>query len=130
MRDLNTDIKTRDTIIFGEYDENKYQGGIRSYDELNIKKIHELLDKGFINVNERQNLSPTIGKFIKFMDKYPDYKAHGYVVSDKRDDYRFSIEGLVKDKEAENIQELKDFITLSKYADEIIHEGYMWCWWD
>ena len=48
--DLNTDTNTRDQILFGEnFDETKYPGGIRSFEDLPAATMKKLLELNFAN---------------------------------------------------------------------------------
>lgn len=63
------------------------------------------------------------------MRMYPEYTSHGYAVSDTRDDYRVSIEGVEKGSPATTNNELRDYMGLFGLADEF--NGYtMYCWFD
>ena len=129
--ELNKDIATRDKLIFGKYRPNIYEhnGGIQYYEEMSLATLRLLLDKKFIDPEERQNLAPSVQEIYDFMLKYPQYKAHGYAVSDKRDDYRVSIEGVIKGKKTDSPQEFQEFRELFKYADEF-NPNTMYVWFD
>ena len=127
---LNTDIKSRDEIIFSDgYVKDKYYpGGIRKYTGLNVDKLRMLIDQNFADEDERQNECPSIGEIYKFMQKHPSFTAHGYTVDIARDDYRVSIEGVDKGGEM-TVEEFHDFVILFRCADEFdIERGF--CWYD
>ena len=126
---MNTDIVTRDTMIFGSFDREKYMGGVRKCNNLSCFTLEKLVAKDFADPKEAQNDSPTIQEFIKFMKTYKGYTAHGYVVIDTRDDYRVAVEGIDKGGDAESIEELKDFIKLCRWADSLDVDT-MYCWYD
>lgn len=125
---MNMDIKTRDTIIFGEYAPEKYGGGIRYFDGMTITTLKELIDKGFCNPEEEQNCSPTVEQFIDFMEANDGYVVNGYVVSDNRPDYRVSVTAIEKQKPIETKEELETFVYFARYADDFDVAGY--AWWD
>ena len=127
---LNLDVATRDKIIFGEYEEKKYIGGLRHFENLTLENLQKLVKENFACTEDKQNDCPTIGEVMEFMTKYPNYTAHGYVVSIKREAYRVSIEGVSKDGAAESAEELKDFKTLFSKADELVTGVQMYCWFD
>ena len=126
---MNKDIVTRDTMIFGSFDREKYMGGVRQFNNLPCSILMNLVTEDFADLEETQNDSPTIQEFIKFMKTYKGYTAHGYVVIDTRDDYRVSVEGIEKGDDAESIEELKDFIKLCRWADGLDVDT-MSCWYD
>lgn len=121
----------RDMIIFGErFNEEKYLGGIRYFEDLKLEALDQLVKEGYLDVEDAQNAAPTAGEIIEFIRKYPDYTAHGYAVSFRRDDCRVSLEGVAKNFPATSINEFEDFMSLFKDADEIQVEAQMYCWFD
>ena len=130
MRNLNKDIETRDKIIYGKYKPSRYKfGGTQSFRGMMVDTLKTLIDQNFADPEECQNDSPTISEFYDFMERYPEYTAHGYTVSDTRDDYRVSIEGVEKGSPASIYDELQDYMALFAGADEF-NEYTMWCWFD
>ena len=130
MFKLNKDIKTRDEIIFGEYDPQKYMGGVRYFKNINAEVLDKLNELGFIDMEDCQNYSPSNGEFIDFILEHENYTAHGYVVSDTRDDYRVSIEGLFKFGNITYEEAIK-FIDMFRCADEFTcTKEELYCWYD
>ena len=130
MKELNKDIETRDKIIFGKYREATYKhGGVREFEGMTRDTLKQLLDQDFADPDERQNLSPTIIEIYEFMAKYPEYTAHGYAVSNSRDDYRVSIDGVSKGRQSDSVKEYTDYMTLFRYCDEF-NPRTMYCWFD
>lgn len=129
--ELNKDIATRDKIIFGKYRPNIYEhsGGIQHFTNMSLATLRLLLDKHFIDPEDCQNLAPSVQQIYNFMLKYPQYKAHGYAVSDKRDDYRVSLEGVIKGKKTDSPEEFQEFRELFKMADEF-NPNQMMVWFD
>lgn len=129
--EFNKDIETRDKIIYGRYREKKYKyGGTLHYEGLTVGTMKELMDQKFLDPEERQNSSPTVQEIYDFMCTYPGYTAHGYTVSADRDDYRVSVEGVMKPEQAATPEECQAFLRLFENADELRVEGYMYCWFD
>lgn len=131
FEELNRNVKDRDEILFGDYDPDKYSGGVRHFSNLNVDKLTELIDNDFIEIDERQNLSPSTAEFYEFMQNHPAYMAHGYATSNTRSDYRITIEGLHREsKEEVSTGEYNDFRELCQLyeADEVV--GAEYCWWD
>jgi hypothetical protein len=67
------------------------------------------------------------------MQNYPEVRAHGYVVSPDRDDYRVTIEGL----ECPEFKLTEDsfglyinFVKLCRHADELEINSELYSWWD
>lgn len=123
---LNKDEETRDKLLFGNYNPDMYEGGIRRFAGLTAAGISELLKGGFINPREKLNGAPDVVKIHMFMEKYPAYTAHGYAVSLKRSDYRISLSGVAKNRTADSVEEKKDFDYLFGQAQTITYNP-MYC---
>ena len=127
-RSLCKDIKRRDEIIFGNYDPNEYRGGIRRFENMSYDTLKQLVDEGFVDVEDRQNFAPTIQEMMEFSKKYDKhYLFDGYVVSDKRDDYRLSVDAIKRDGDRDTLEEGYDFADFCSEADEIYSK---YAWWD
>jgi hypothetical protein len=133
MRTLNKDYKSRNEIIFGDDDadsNDNWLGGTRRFDSLNLEQLHALIRNEFIDLEDCQNYSPSVGDFLDFMKKYPEVEAHGYAVSHKRDDYRVSLEGIRFGGKV-TMKMLLDFVHLCRHADEFhADEKGLYAWWD
>ena len=128
--ELNRDIETRDKILFGKYRPSPYEhGGIRYYNGLTVQKLKILIENNFADPEECQNLAPSIGEIYAFMQKYPEYTAHGYAVSIDRHDYRVSIEGVEKGSTFKSIEEFEDYMNVFRFCDEF-NPATMRCWFD
>lgn len=126
----NMDIKKRDEFLFGNYDPHRYDlGGISRFRYLYVEGLKWLVDEGFADPDEAQNDAPTIEEFINFMENHPEFVAHGYAVTDERDDYRISIEGIESDDEIVDVDTLKDFVDMFRFADEFYIDP-PYCWFD
>jgi len=44
MYKYNMDIETRDKIIFGSYEPDKYMGGCRDFEDMNVETLKELVN--------------------------------------------------------------------------------------
>lgn len=127
---LNNNEEQRDMIIFGEYDPDKYAGGVRKFEGLTCSQLSDLLRLNFINPLEKKNGSPDVVQIQQFLEKYPDYTAHGFVTAKRRYDYRVTLEGVSKDKPADSEEELNDFRILFKEALELVTGERMFCWYE
>lgn len=128
---LNTDVKTRDKLIFGKYEPKKYSGGIRRFEGMTPYTLSSLLHLKFIDPECTQNYSPTVAVFHDFICKYPEYTVHGYAVELERNDYRVSIEGVEKPEGYGSAEELEEFTLLFRKADEFhVGSDFMRCWFD
>lgn len=110
-------------------------GGVKGFKGLSVEALNALVAEGFVDVEERQNSSPSVGEFLAFMREWPEVKAHGYVVSPDRDDYRVSLEGVECDLTvvAENRRDAlrQAFCTAFHLADEFVAStNTLFAWWD
>ena len=130
MKELNRDIKTRDEVLFGKYNPDRYHfGGIARFEGLDVETLKWLLEHNFADPDETQNDSPTIEEFLDFMERHPEFTAHGYAVTDKRDDYRISIEGVETNETPADRETIFDFMGWFRFADELQLDP-PYCWYD
>lgn len=130
LYDFNPDIETRDKIIFGKYEPQKYMGGCRHFENMDIDTLQILIDKGFADPEDAQNYSPTIEELIEFAEQYGDaYTFDGYTVIDTRSDYRVSIEAIARKTPITDKNELLAFVNFARGADDWDPEGG-YAWWD
>ena len=127
---MNKNIKERDEILFGEYKPDAYRyGGIRYFSRLDVSTLKRLIDANYIELDECQNYSPTTEDFCNFMETHPEFTDHGYAISDKRDDYRITIEGIESDEKCKDPETVEEFIALCRFADEF-NLNTPYAWWD
>lgn len=122
----------RDELVFGEaQDWSKSMGGIKRYQDLTVDCLEKLVEEGFADPEETQNDAPSIQEFLDFMKKYPQARAHGYVVSNERDDVRVSVEGLEVDRDDVTFELFREFVALCRFADEFDDcDNGLYAWWD
>lgn len=116
-------------VLVGVDAKNFSGGGCASFSDMTYKTLKTLVDKGYADPEDNQNGSTTIGEYLEFMKEHPRFKAHGYVVSNDRNDRRITVEGL----EADNvtIKEMVEFTELERHADEVeATQNYCRSWWD
>jgi hypothetical protein len=124
---MNRDQKIRDDFLGITRDD--YGGGVASFSGLSFEKLNWLLDRDFVDLEERQNDSPSIFEFQSFMIAHPCFTALGYVVDGSRSDYRVSIEGLSGN--TTDVNEMLEFSKFNRLADEFIcDKGNQYSWWD
>lgn len=123
----------RDQIVFGENCiAQKYFGGLRYFDTLTLNQIDQFDELGVLDMDERQNDSPTIGEMIDFLRarETDGWYVHGYCISPERDDFRITFEGVGKNS-APSRKDIIDFITLFRWADEFyVDDDGLRCWYD
>ena len=104
-------------------------GGCTHYDFANVETLKTLIQRGYLDPNEAQNDAPYVLEFIKFMEKYPEFEAHGYIVDNERDDRRISIEGVRGYPQSAEAAEA--FEDMFHRADEFnVSEDEFYCWYD
>lgn len=148
---IHPDEKLRNEIVRPYLDRDLPWGkhyDLVGFSDLPLKILKELVDKKFTFKDIAQNDSPTIGEFMDMMTRFPILKAHGYIVTAKRHDYRVSVEGLSISYDDMQSPPSIDFIKDSKIdipseswlrenlgdADEFTLDSgfdyYMRAWWD
>lgn len=129
MKKLNKDIKRRAEIL--NIPADCLKGGTRRFDGASVEQIELLIKENFLSKYNCQNSSPTAEEFLDFMKQYPSAKAHGYVVSPERDDYRVTIEGL--EMVAESEEEIDAFYDFCRHASDLSvnkKKLHAYSWWD
>lgn len=110
-------------------DAKNFFGGCARFVGMTYKTLKTLVDKGYADPADNTNGSTTLGEYLEFMKEHPRFKAHGYVISNDRDDRRITVEGL--EAERVTIKEMVAFTDLDRMADEFeATQSYCRSWWD
>jgi hypothetical protein len=131
----NRDSQSRDRILFGiEIDWEQQPGGIKQFEGLALDQLEQLVEGGFVNLQDRHNFAPSIAAFREFARQWTRcglrIAFEGYAVHPLRDDYRVSIDGITfqEDDSGEAIAAFREF---ARHADELtLESGYLRAWWD
>jgi len=127
---MNKDYIRRNELLgFLDLEDNS---DCKRFENLSIKTTKTLVAEKFLHPEENQNGSPTTLEFIEFMEKYPEVKSHGFVLSTERTgcEYGIVLEGLQYNGEV-SIELLLDFIYLCRYADVFEVDKFgLYSWWD
>jgi hypothetical protein len=126
-------IKERDVLIFGEKTPNwsKCKGDVIRFQNLALSELETLVKKGYIELDENQNDSPSTEEFLEFMRQYPATLGHGYVVAPDRDDERVTLEGIAVQRADVTPELFRAFVQLCRCADEFTdNDGGLYAWWD
>lgn len=128
---LGLGMEARDSIIGKDnFEVDGYWGGIRHFKNLTLAQLTELIELEFCDPAHRQNDSPTIEQFCKFMERFPFLYAHGYAVHRDREDYRVAIEGLSFKGKVSRGQVIA-FRKFCKGADNLTaNNNELHAWWD
>ena len=136
INNLNGDYITRDKYIFGEYNINKYCGGVRRF---NCRRatLQHLVANNFGDEEECQNYSPSIKEFLDITEGFEeeDISFQCYAVSPKRDDYRITVEGVSIKIDDKDYDSLCSLVSHFRSADEFsLEHGHdklsIYAWWD
>ena len=110
-------------------DAKNFFGGCARFVGMTYKTLKTLVDKGYADPADNTNGSTTLGEYLEFMKEHPRFKAHGYVISNDRDDRRITVEGI--EAESVTIKEMVAFTDLDRMADEFeATQSYCRSWWD
>jgi len=130
--------KRREEIIFErELDDKGYLGGIATYSGLAVEKLDQLVTEQLADPEQNQNNSPSLQEFLDFGKKWnPPYTINydGYMVEDRRDDERVSVDGInivAKEGTMFSVSFLIDFANMFREADEyLLTETQAKAWFD
>lgn len=137
MKLKKAEANEREQLIFKrDYDPKYYRsGGVARIPSMNYETVKELVDKGFLDLSESQNLAPTTKVFMDFVLSHgkDNWIFHGYAVSPERTDCRVTIEGIESTGPLTS-KDLIDFLMMFRRADELDaddnKDGSAYCWYD
>lgn len=98
------DTTKRDELIFGRpLIKEDYIGGVVTFGmgkysigkPVSVSVAKQFVNDRYVEMDERQNSSPTTKDLIKFCEKYPQVMLYGYVVSPERNDCRVTFTGMI-----------------------------------
>lgn len=89
---MNRNQSRRDEIM--KFEEPEYIGGLQNFEELTAQQLETLVAEEFISAKDSFKGSPDVASMLNFMKQNEEVWAHGYVVSESREDYRVNIRGL------------------------------------
>ena len=107
-------------------------GGIQYFECMDVDTAKKLMQLGFIDPDDAQNLSPTAQEMINFCDDGTGkWYLHGYVVGPERDDCRITFEGCGSTRPL-TLEEAFEFLSTFKLADDIDCDpgSTAYCWFD
>ena len=113
--------------------DDKFYGGVCSYEFLSFEGVKKLVENKYLNLTEIQNYSPMVKSWIKFIENNNLQNKvffHGYIVEKDRFDRRISIEGIQANEDIKfSEDELKSIIDFCYGADTLkVYPLYVW--WD
>lgn len=130
-----SDADLREQLIFKQdYNPDAYAlGGIRRFENLSFHVATELMERGYLSPEDKQNYAPTAQEFVRFMATHnpENWLLIGYSVSPKRKDVRVTIEG-IKSIGPVSDHDMADFLRIFRQADALTaNDGEpVSCWFD
>jgi len=101
-----------------------YKGRITSAQLIEVAKL--LPD---LNLNDRQNFGPTVRDFVEVAKREPRAQFEVYVITEPRDDERFTVEGVWIPSDRQDLIEF--ILRQGGYPEEVIKsKNYIGIWWD
>lgn len=114
---FNTDVNTREQILYGEkYDKKHYPGGYRAFERITAETLQKLVDMKFADPTDKQNCAPAIAEILEYAQTHKNVLLTGYAIDISRDDYRVSIDEI--EQEFETSQDIAEFAEMFHAADE------------
>jgi hypothetical protein len=129
----NRDYRSRDALLKSAESfppmtgDMLYVGGAASFYGIDVDTVAELLTDRYVDPYEYQNEAPTIWEIFKFMCRYPQVQASGYVISIDRPDYRMLVDDISVDASTASQQEVLAFCA---DAETDMQDGGLECFWD
>lgn len=121
--------KERDALLQPYLSISADPNQILYFRNLPLKVLEILVTRDFVDMNP-WNDCPGTNRFLGFMRRHPNFTAHGYAISFRREDHRITIEGL----ECQNPlthNDIVDFCGNFCEADEFqVSNSYARCWYD
>ena len=109
---------------------NTQIGGLRDFTGLPLEVLRRLIAGNFVELDDWNGCPGVAKAFLPFMERHPEFLAHGYAVSWERDDARVTIEGIEKTGSL-TMGEVIDFANTFAGADEMqLTDDYARCWYD
>ncbi len=130
---LNNDLNKRDNLIFHEnYNEEKYPGGIRDFNNLSSDVLKTLVAENYTTARSSHNDSPAIEDFLDYAnhsDRPDKITFGGFVESANRQSSKVVITSV--DQDFISAKDIVNFASWFHHADEFrISETYGYAWWD
>lgn len=127
--EYNKDWKLRDSMLNDVYGNKQEAYDIFRFDGVTADTLQKLVDLKYADPDEYQNEAPPIGEILEFLKENPDFTAHGYAVTARRDDYRISLEGV--EGNSRDFDQISRFMNMFRFADEFeTGIGYQRAWFD
>ena len=134
--DLNKDQVKRDEIIGTSFITDKSTGGLKTFLNLSLEQLQQLLQENFILADSSYNARPTIAELLNFalecLKVAPalSISFDGFAIDTFRWDYNVDIEAIrIRGKINSDIKLL--FLKFVDGADETkVKNDYLYAWWD
>lgn len=126
--EYNQDWELRDSMLRPAYAKEANYHNFR-FENMSADTLQKMVDLHFADPDEQQNEAPPIGEILEFLKENPDFTAHGYAVTVRRDDYRISLEGV--EGNSRDFDQISRFMNMFRFADEFeTGIGYQRAWFD
>jgi hypothetical protein len=107
--------KTRDGVL----KVNAYCGGVASFSNVDSDMLALAIHNEWVECDEEQGCGLTPDHYLDFLRKHPRFRAHGYVVTNKRPDCRVYLSGVVLEY-APTKKEILAFVEHFKDSEQFI----------
>ena len=76
--------------------ESNYEfGESRDFDGLKPEGLRKLIEKGYTDLDEMQGYTHDHGEYLDFCERHPGFTMVGYLITNRRNDCRISIVGVM-----------------------------------
>ena len=130
---LSKNVNLREQILFGEekYNPSEYEDGIRAFEKVPYDVLDQLVAANLIDLDDRQNNSPTAGELIAYGKSHRNVTFDGYAVERDRYDHRVTITTVRQNFDESNPEDAAEFSEKFCNADTLkVTENNGYAWWD
>lgn len=121
--ELNKDIEGRDKLIFGRYRPNRYKfGNVCKFEGVDLDTMDRLLEQNYIFFDDICADDIMFEDIYDFVQKYPDYKIHGYTTLE----HGIKVQGVEKGTPNDTVEEFTDYMALFRDCKHF-GSGTMYC---
>ena len=124
------DFELRDELLRPYVLEGGTYGSISRFKSVPIDLLEKLIFHGFVYLGKWNSCPGVQDLFLPFLQRHPDFTAHGYAVSKERQDSRITIEG-IECAAPMTIETVIDFANSFRRADDFsLSSSNARCWYD
>jgi hypothetical protein len=117
--------------ILSPYVEGSAEQSYRKFADMPLSVLQRLIDLGFVELGAWNHCDGVSHLFLPFLERNPDFNAHGYVISESGNGKGIVVEGVECSRIYLTLSQVIDFANMFHEADDfVIESAYAFCWYD